>query len=289
MNRLRQNGSAITEFIVSLLVVIPLITLFTLTGKLSDVEHAAQSGARYQAWEVAIAGAPNHNVADLKSEVHKRILDPKAFIQSTDSQAPVDQNPPRYLWGMYGYNSGENREAIVSFDEQGYVNGLSNNAAGLDVYGLNWDVPVLGTVGIDDLENDGLYDARVGFAINDVTFTRYSGNVNCGHGTRTSYLTCMERNNALLVDDWSAGSPQSVQERITKLNPGLALWEPFAKDVVDPIISVPFFIPTLAFDFYEPFDDIKRIADAPGFVLPDIVPQRNLGSYSAVGMKKELD
>jgi len=289
MNKLLQTGSAITEFIATLLVVIPLLTLFSLIGKLSDVEQAAQGGARYQAWEVALAGPDNHGTTALKSEVHKRILEKKEFIKTTDNQVPVDQNPNRYLWGMYGYRSGEDRESILAFDEQAYDNSLANNDAGLGVYGLSVDVPALGTVGLGDLEKEGLYDAKVGFAINDVTFTRFSGNVNCNHGGRESYLACMERNNAILVDDWSASSPQLVQERVSELNPGLLLWKPFAKDIVDPIIELPFYIPTPAFDFYEPFDDIQEIGDAPGFVLPDIVPQRNLGSYSAAGIKEELD
>ena len=90
MNKSLQNGSAITEFAVSLLLLIPLVTLFSLVGKLNDVEHAAQDGARYQAWEVAVTGPQYHGAGVLKSEVHKRILESKEFIKTDDSQAQVD-------------------------------------------------------------------------------------------------------------------------------------------------------------------------------------------------------
>ena len=39
----RQEGSAITEFVITLFTLVPVFTLFALVGKFSDIEHAAQS------------------------------------------------------------------------------------------------------------------------------------------------------------------------------------------------------------------------------------------------------
>jgi len=268
VGNIKQQGSAITEFVITMFALVPIFLLFSLVGKLGDTQNAAQQGARYQAWEVAMTGAQNNSADELKLEVHQRVLNSNEFIESVAPiPTTVEEHPNRHLWAMPATNNPANREALVSFDQEGYQNNLRNN-----------------------IDRNGLYDAKIGFAINDVSALEYNGQVPCGYGSRDSYLTCMERNNAILVDDWSAASPGQVQRRVQKLNPALSLWEPFAElvhDVADP--PFPLGVLTPAAQWYRPFNDIKAIDQAPGFVLPDLVPQRNLGRYEDVGITEELD
>jgi len=291
MGNIKQQGSAITEFVITMFALVPIFLLFSLVGKLGDTQNAAQQGARYQAWEVAMTGAQNNSADELKLEVHQRVLNSNEFIESVAPiPTTVEEHPNRHLWAMPATNNPANREALVSFDQEGYQNNLRNSGAGLGLFALSFDVPGIGDVGISDIDRNGLYDAKIGFAINDVSALEYNGQVPCGYGSRDSYLTCMERNNAILVDDWSAASPGQVQRRVQKLNPALSLWEPFAElvhDVADP--PFPLGVLTPAAQWYRPFNDIKAIDQAPGFVLPDLVPQRNLGRYEDVGITEELD
>ena len=276
----RQDGSAITEFVVALLTLVPIFTLFTVVGKFSDVEHAAQSGARYQAWEVALAGTELSD--DLKGEMHKRVFREKSFIQSTDKDTDTTVYPDRSLWMVDDPESGNTRVEMVSFGEDGYDSNLQNGSAGLDHYSLG--VEVLGIdIGIEDIEKDGLYDSTVNLSLNDVPRLGFTGQAVCANGGQDSYLACLKRNNAILVDDWSSVSPEMVEDRVRELIPLVEQWELIAEGidaVLDP--GILFFG---APDTYKPFDDVKEIDKAPGYVDPDIVPQRNLGSYEDEGIE----
>ena len=286
MNPRKERGSAITEFIVALFTIVPMFTLFTLVGKLSDAKHAAQEGARYQAWEMTVDASKSRD--ELKSEVHQRIFQSNSFIQSTDEDSDTEIHPNRHLWGMHGQQSGSEKEALFSFDEEGYSNTMVSRYAGTAVNTLGVTIDPVGELGIDEFENNDLYNAKIDFAINDVSWLRYEGGVACDSGTRESYLGCISSNNALLVDDWSAGSPDTVSKRVEALNPQLGLWETTA-EVIDATITLPFEIITPGFEIYDPFEDVKEIEDAPGFVLPDLVPTPRLGSYEDQGIKKALD
>lgn len=290
MRVVAQNGSAITEFIVSLLVLVPIFTLFTLVGKMSDVENAAQEGARYQAWEIALTGSGATNTQALKAEMHERILQTNEHILTDTSSVDVEDNPDRPLWGMYAPGNGGQREALVNFDDAGYANETSHHNPGLRAYALQWDIPIptLDTVGIDGIDRDGLYNAKVNFSINEVTALGFSVDNSCSNGTHDGYLVCMERNNAILVDDWSAAEPSVVVSRVQELNPALFLWKPFT-EVLETVEELPLLIPTPGFDFYEPFKDLQHIDRAAGFVLPDVIPQDKLGSYEAEGISEAID
>jgi len=294
MKQLNQVGSAITEFVITLFALVPIFALFTLVGKLSDTQNAAQQGARYQAWEVALTGARNNPANELKLEVHQRVLDTNKFITSVDQEADaVNENPDnRFLWGMSSPTSPGTREALINFEDEGYANNLANQGAGLGAYALSYDVPVLGNVGISELDENGLYNAQINFSINEVSSLEFNGGMNCGNGTHASYFACLSQNNAVLADDWSADSPGAVQRRVKDLNPALPLFEPVVDAIhliADPPVGIELQLPTPAFDVYKPFKDARSIDEAPGFVLPDIVPRRNLGSYEDEGIEEGLD
>ena len=280
----RQEGSAITEFVAALFTLVPVFTLFALVGKFSDIEHAAQSGAKYQAWEVALAGTEQSD--DLKGEMHKRVFREKSFIQSADKGADATVYPDRSLWMVDDAESGNTRVEMVSFGEDGYSNNLHNGSAGLDHYALHAEV--LGfDFGIEDIDKDGLYDSTVNLSLNDVPRLGFTGQSVCANGGQDSYLACLKRNNAILVDDWSSVSPGMVEDRVRELIPALEPWELLADGidaVLDPDPGIPLRIQGSQ-DAYKPFDDVKEIDKAPGYVVPDLVPQRNLGSYEDEGIE----
>ena len=156
----------------------------------------------------------------------------------------------------------------------------------MDEYSLYIDnLPGVVDFGIDEIENDGLYDSEVNIALNEVPWLKFKGEQSCGNGTQDGYLACMKRNNAILVDDWSAVGPESVENRVRELIPLVEQWEVVADGldaVVDPPVTLELF---LTQDGYKPFDDVKDIDKAPGYVVPELVPQRNLGSYEDEGIE----
>jgi len=278
-----QHGSAITEFIITLSVLIPIAMLFSLIGKLSDAEHAAQQSARYSAWERTLSSNAQKSDDVVAAEIHKRVITKNAFIQSNDGQSDTDNQADRVLWGMYGRTSGAQREALISFDEDGYDFGSNNNSIGGAL-----QVPSMVTTGMSGIEDDGLIDGNVSFAVNNVSWLGFDGEVQCGHGTLDSYLSCMKRNNSILVDDWSAASPDTVRYRVKERMPfSLDVWEPIADVLGDAEDAIGTF--SGIYGGYNPFKDINRIDEAPGYVLPDVVPARRLGVYEDEGITEELD
>ena len=276
----RQKGSAITEFAVAMATLVPMFALFTLVGKLSDVEHTAQQGARYSAWERTVNTPENKSNAVLGTEIHQRVVQKKALMSSTDGSAETTNQADRVLWGMYGKTSGEARESLVAFDEDAYQSQLNNSSPG------NY-ADTLGVLvsGMEEIDKDGLYNGEVRFSVNNVSWLGFEGGISCTHGNQANYLSCMKRNNALLADDWSAVSPDQVSDRVRELMPPVfeEAWEIYA-DVLGTAEDI-----GSAIVLYNPFEDIRHIDDAPGYVDPEIVPEGKLGSYEDEGIIEELD
>jgi len=279
-----QHGSAITDFLVSCLVIVPLFLLYPLIGNLSDVEHSAQQGARYAAWERSVH--PSHAKANprIQQEIHARIVTQQAFIVSElpPQQAGDLKDADRTLWGMAVPRGKGDRQELVSFQNEGYAGtaGHSEDA------GASGDLMII-VEGMQDIDRGGLHTARVNYAINEIALLGFKGKATCNVGQSDAYLTCMDRHNAILVDDWSASDPGQVQARVQERMPFmLELWKPLA-GALDKAESA--FGSAGDWIGYNPFKDIRAIGDAPGHVAPDIVPLSRLGNYEEQNLKESLD
>ena len=279
-----QQGSAITDFFVASLVIVPLFLLYPVIGKMSDVEHSAQQSARYAAWERTTSSAAEKPNAVIGQEVQSRIVNQQTFIESnpTESADEIAKKNDRVLWGMMTPTGGGSRQEFVSFDK----NGLKGSSGSSEDLGHSSDLLIV-TTGMSDMDRNGFHKAEVDIAINEIALLKHKGKNNCNTGDHESYLTCFNRYNSILVDDWSASSPAQVQDRVKERMPiMLNAWEPIAS-AIGGVESL--FDKADALIGFNPLKDIRHIDDAPGYVAPDVVPQSKLGNYEDEGIKESLD
>ncbi|MGB0865886.1 MAG: hypothetical protein ACPGSC_05220 [Granulosicoccaceae bacterium] len=279
-----QRGTAITDFLVAMLVFSPLFLLYPVIGKISDVEHSAQQSARYAAWERTASSATEKSNAVINHEMHARVVNQQTFIESNsaDKAEDLSDKNDRMLWGVMTPTGGGTRQELVSFEKVG-MKGTSGTSRDL---GKASDLLVI-THGMSDLDRNGFHKAEIDIAINEIALLEHKGKNNCNTGEHETYLTCVNRHNSILVDDWSASSPAQAINRVQERMPVMIeAWKPIAHaiggvenlfDKADTLIG------------FNPLKDIKAIDDAPGYVAPDVVPQSKLGSYEAEGIKESLD
>ncbi len=260
----RQRGQAVTEFAAMGAVLVPLFLLVPLLGKVSDLNHTTIEASRYAAWERTVADTGQKPDTELAAEIQRRLYSRPDMPIHTGAGRPdvkKDRNP---LWTGYG-GKDVLRSAVDDVGmgvSEGKAPGPLSSAVASVVTRAGQLMGRFNSGARFDLENDGLYAARVGTNVgaNDLAFL---GSKDCSGKDSKEVFACITRQNVILADGWDASGPQQVEAR-TKAFVPLGIFSGVTK-VTDIVGKVPFMKEWGRFD--------------PGYVAPDVVPRDRLGRY----------
>ncbi len=260
-----QNGSALTEFAVLALVMVPAFTMVPLLGKVSNMNQTTVQASRYAAWEMTVSGKSN---GVLTQEVDARYFARSDTLIQTNVVTPGDSDQ-NVLWGGYGENedgkvnrlfrAGDNKIAVYMENnplpsEAGgsLMTGIVAVGDALDgtIPGANWD-----------LEGEGLYNARIG--VNVGANRLLSGGKDCQGRESDETFSCISRNSAILVDSWSSSDSGQVVSRTKALVPAGTLQS--LGDMVSVLGNIPL------------FEELEGLDGAFGYVDPDQLPPDRYG------------
>ena len=260
-----QHGQAVTEFAAMAATLVPLFLLVPLLGKVSDLNHTTIEASRYAAWERTVADTGQKPDAELVAEIQRRLYSQPDMPIHTGAGRPdadTDRNP---LWRGYG-GKDVLRSSVDDVGlgvSEGQAPGPLSSAVASVVTRAGQLMGKFNSGARFDLENDGLFTARVGTNVgaNDLAFL---GNKDCSGKESKDVFACITRQNVILADAWDAGGPQQVEAR-TKAFVPLGIFSGVSK-VSGIVGKVPFLREWGRFD--------------PGYVAPDVVPADRLGRYT---------
>jgi len=260
---MKQTGQALSETLVGMLVLVPLLFYLAYIGKHLDVKSTAFQANRYVVWERTIAsdsgewraGENRKTLANLQTEVQDRFLqDPRAELSTgapnSENQLWVDhlgaplvpldevrielqlEGDPSPI-GVAGFLGASNSASLVTalaYDGLPLLNqldGLSNLIGGALDFNLS-------------LNDAGFARANLSLpAVNAPGFVR--GGVVQSPQSSTE-LSRFDTSGAILTDAWVPGSEANFSDRIDGL-------------VVDEIVSLLVFPGTFTFGFFPLFKE----------------------------------
>lgn len=230
-SRVRLSGSAMIEFALLLLVMVPLFIGIPMIGKLIDLRQTNEQAARYAAWESTVY--PQNALVDGKPYAVKQRFysDASHVLSSQASDAGVNA-----LWG-------EKQDS----DPAGWINEgqiqIDQESANARPFDRNISSPTIamsigqqaGRAGeiLDGLSgnswgltSDGLLRAGVGVNVKSNGWLT-SGLQSCAD---EDVFACTSSTSAIVVDGWSASSDDQARRRVRSLMPSSAL-EPLGNAV----------------------------------------------------------
>lgn len=236
----RQSGQSLAEFLVALIVLVPLLLMVPLLGKYIDINQTTLQASRYVAWEKTVDTGKSD--ATLAAEVRRRFygnltLPVKTGDVATDG-VPRDQNG--FLLDHHG------SQFLASFNDVS-VSTSSTTPAGL-------------ATGLQDMGNtlfnlpaNTLYTGTVGVSIANVADLAPLDAIN---------LT-MTRYNVILADAWDAGTPANEASRVS-YSPMVLPSALFGSGPIGTLLTP---MKTILSVFEPAFNNLDF-----GYVAPDIVP-----------------
>jgi len=266
-----QLGSAMTEFAVLAIVLVPVFSMVPLIAKVSDVNQSTIQASRYAAWERTLNDTSAKDDSRLAVEVNNLFFsNPDELIRSGEGMLTGEEHQNSF-WNGYGVvddkqtrlvndNSSENKSYVVTVNES-----LPGTISGALSQGVN---KVIGTMSSFtpgakwDLEENGLYVAKIGTNIKSNRFL--PGTESCEENKSEEVFACIRRHNAILVDAWESSGSAQVKERVKALVP-TGVFAPVAS--VTKIISIA--------PFLKEFKSLDE--DAFGYVAPDVLPPDRYG------------
>ena len=211
--RRRDQGQALTECLAVCAVLVPLLVLIPVIGKLQDVAHASRQASRDAAFAVALqpqtVAAGGAGLADAVRARHFGAAGLAVQAGQRPSDEPADLDP---LWtdplGRPWLRPGAVRVTFGADGSASPADGFVPAGDGL----LFGRVPTANAAGLG-LSARGLFVAEVAAPV-----ARLSGGVRAWAPLDRLDLAPTSRT-ALLVDAWTAPSPQAVDDRIEGLAP----------------------------------------------------------------------
>lgn len=281
----RQHGQALTETLLTFVVLVPVLMLIPYLGKYLDVKHKAEDSARYALWERTIfsdpgaswgAGENTKSDARLANEIRTRILgEPRAGIATQNLAAGRN-----LLWETH---TGEELVALADFDStvtetrEPFNYGLR----GRTLLGKPEDLSLFGALAQDGLpllnQLDGLSSLlggaldftlglnAQGFATSRIELPTLDLPVFTRVGATLDIDVAVDRRNlgssgAILTDPWVPGSEGNYRERLDGL-------------VIDEIVSFLVAPGTFTFGFFPVFiegiDGQNPTLETDSRVLPE--------------------
>jgi len=264
-----QKGNAITEFAVSLVVLVPMFLMIPMMGKVADMNSSTIQASRYAAWERTVSDTADKTDDELETELENRFFSKIDIgIQSNRGQLTDDQykNP---LWRGYG-----DKRLLVSAQNdvsKSVQSGATpGNAAGSIETVMTRFAGAFGALSDNadfDVNMNGLYDANVMTNVGSTTVGEnkvgFEGDKNCAGETTNLVFTCIRRHNVILTDAWSSESSEQAENRTRSLVP-MGIFS----DIT------PFFEIIGSMPLLKEFGGFE-----PGYVDSDVIPADRLGKY----------
>jgi hypothetical protein len=221
-----QSGSAMTEFAILTVVMVPLFFVMPTLGKITDINNTSIQASRYMAWERTVSNQQQKTYDELGAELHNRFLvHPEMGVRTGQGKITGDDaiNP---LWRSFKSDATDQGGRLVNIDGQKKLPYREESASLGEEEKLYQGIEQTGNLlsgVISDakwgLESSGLYVGRVGVAVENAgLFSR--GGKDCGGAESQQTFVCVERHNAILVDGWSAFSRTQVEQRTKAFVPG---------------------------------------------------------------------
>ena len=251
----RQNGSAATEFVISLTVFVPLFLSIPLLGKYADIKHKNIEASRYAVWERTIwsdEGASWNDDEESKSDEQIHLeMDRRLFSHPLQSMHHTD-NTVNPLWANHKGESllanvgeGDQRQqaseaTLDEYNPTQHLSGLARaDAEVVDAIAFNGlsQIPVLGDLTRLLQDSTALHaidsglsalgvDCGIGVNLNSglslggdnfaqASVTTPAVNRIGDQATRLEF----EASAAILSNAWSAPSEDRFQERVDGLVP----------------------------------------------------------------------
>lgn len=262
---MKMRGQALSETLVGMLVLVPILILIPYVGRYLDVKHKAQDASRYAIWERTVfsdpsagwdAGENSKSDAALAEEIDRRILgDPRALLGDTDQSA----NP---LWRDHqdaDLVQLDDRALNVSETPEPFDYGLT----GEGFLGVQLDISLITSLAYEGLpllnQLEPLSDLLGGaldfnLGLNDSGFTQANvaipavalpdfvraGVVNST--TPSNDVLQLRGSGALLADAWVPGSEGNYRDRLDGL-------------VIDEIVQLLVLPGTFTFGFFPLFKE----------------------------------
>ena len=267
----RQKGSAMTEFAVLCLVMVPMLSIMPLLGKVADVNQTTIQASRYAAWERTIHDEGEKADNRLAVEVSNLFYSTPDELVKTNQELLTGDDNVNNLWTGYGVVD-DKQTRLISAGNNGlksYVatsnEALPGSVSGILSGGVSNILGAMSGLSADatwDLEENGLYVARVGANIQSNIFM--PGAKDCENKDNEDVFSCVRRHNAILVDSWSSSGSDQVVSRVKSMVPTSAL-EP-----VSNLTGILGYVP-----FMKEFSQLDD--DAFGYVAPDVLPSDRYG------------
>ncbi len=216
-----QKGNALVEFAVGAAVLVPMVFFIPAIGKIGDVNQSTEQAGRYAAWERTVSATDNKSDAVLEKEVRNRFLaSPDLLIKSNRDGVSGSVN---HYWAK---GTDQDQHSLMLF---------SNGENGVEVSSTNQSIPdgpsstfsegiakageMMADVIPDSqwgLDGKGLYTAFIKSEI-DISGL-FASDANCS-GNGTGNTVCVQKHNAIFVDDWSSGSTGIAEKRTRTMVP----------------------------------------------------------------------
>lgn len=258
-SRHKQQGSALVEASVLMVVLLPLIYGVVMLGKLIDLKQTTEQASRYAAWESTVYTADGSHGAAPAGITERFFGEPTASLQTQRVEPGI--NP---LWGNtqtqdanrfevdtrvaikspaitadYQRDIAEPTVAMSVGEQAGksgeMLDGLSGNSWGLTA--------------------NGLVQANVGVQMNSSAWLNAEAT---GCGTDQSSV-CLNSRAVILVDGWSASNDAHSEERVRSLMPASAI-EPLG-NAISLVGNIPM------------FGELKGLKGAFGHVDMQVLPE----------------
>lgn len=232
--RILPQGQALTEFIVVLLALVPLILLMPVIAKYQDIAHATQMASRYAAFEAITRNdgsgsfKPESQLAD---EVRRRFFsNSDAPVKTNDTAGDFKAN--RNLF----WSDPKGDPLIKKFSDVQVTFGKGMGATHGDAFSSASDGKAFLLRSELGLPAKGIYVANVSVKVANLPadLTGFTKSYELFKNINLN----MSRTTAVLIDPWSAADPDEVMSHINKLPifPGKAL--NVMKPVVDAAVMV---------------------------------------------------
>lgn len=274
MHRISTNymrGSAMTEFAVLCLVMVPMFSIMPLLGKVSDMNQTTIQASRYAAWERTVHDEQEKSDDRLAVEVSNLFFSKPGEMVRTNEDLLTGNDHQNNFWSGYGVIDSKQNRLLVA-DGSGlksYVEttneSLPGVVSGTLTGGINTVISAMADLNSGanwDLEENGLYVAKVGTNVNSNVFL--SGTKDCSNSENDKVFSCIRRRNAILVDSWASSDSEQVKTRVKSLVPTGA-FAPIAN--LTTVMSIA--------PFMKEFGKLDK--DAFGYVDPDVLPPDRYG------------
>jgi hypothetical protein len=206
----RSRGQALTEFLVTATLLVPLLAAVVVVGRLQDVRSAAQEAARYAAFGAALADGSNVHV---ENEVRARFFDaPERRLSARDRSERADPEANAHWRDLA---TGEPMIGTAADVSVALTNGAPPGVAAraLDVAAAAADGASALTGGRFDGERAGFRSARVSVRL-------------AGTDTLRSLQVSppiLRARADVFGDAWNASSPAQVAQRVESFVPAARL------------------------------------------------------------------